>query len=195
MPWSSIDEQHVGPVRVGPDRDHGRARHLPDGGVVGQPLGHHARAQVLVGDDPQLAVTVQPYEHRGHGALGHAGRGVLQRGVRLARDRRLADERAARLLGKVEPAHVGGHDGARLRAAQQRPRQVAQARANGEQRQDVIRRQRVAERVLVRADLEPGRHAGDHRRVAEQLALAEQVQDAPVVHELDRPRRTTCTSS
>jgi hypothetical protein len=62
---------------------------------------------------------------------------------------------------------------------------VAQALRAREQRARDLAGQPVAARLAVRARREPGRQLGEHRGVAEQLARPEEVEDAPVVDELD----------
>ena len=56
----------------------------------------------------------------------------------------------------------------------------------GQQRAHDLGGDAIADRILGGPGLEAGRQPGDHRRVAEQLARAEQVQDPPVVDDLDR---------
>ncbi len=50
-----------------------------------------------------------------------------------------------------------------------------------------VRRQAVAERVLVGAGAEARRHPGEHRRMAEQLARAESIEHPLLTEQLDRP--------
>ena len=64
-------------------------------------------------------------------------------------------------------------------------REEAQVAGIVEQRPGV--REAVAERVLRGLGTETGRHAGEHRGVAEELARSEQVDHAVLVQELDRP--------
>ncbi len=71
-------------------------------------------------------------------------------------------------------------------AREQRMRQEPQARGTAEERDDVVGRQRVEERVLLGARLVPGGLSGEHRWMAEHLALAEQVDRATPIDEFDR---------
>ena len=56
----------------------------------------------------------------------------------------------------------------------------------GQQRAHHVGGDAIANRVLGGPGLEAGRQPGDHRRVPEQLARAEQVEDPAVVDDLDR---------
>ena len=75
-----------------------------------------------------------------------------------------------------------GHDG----PVHDRPRDEPEHVRAGQQRAHHVGGDAIADRVLGGPGLEAGRQPGDHRRVPEQLARAEQVEDPPVVDDLDR---------
>ena len=156
--------------------------------IAGQAAGDHARAQVAVGEDPERAVA-EVDDHRGLLRRGHHLGRLADRGVRRADDRLAADQRRRRAgatgrrrsSAASAPAAFG-------RMLEQRARHEAQP---GRARKRLLRDvggDPVAERVLAGARLEAGGQAGQHRGVAEQLALAEQVEHAAVEHDLDRAR-------
>ena len=85
--------------------------------------------------------------------------------------------------------------GGAVGAGRDRPRDEPEHVRAGEQRPHDIGRDAIADRVLARAGLEAGRQAGDHRRVPEQLARAQQVEDRPSWMTSTAPLRTIQTDS
>ncbi len=139
--------------------------------------GDHPSPQVTVGHDTERAG--EGHQHRARALVGHPPGRLADRLVALAQQRRRPDQRGHPDLDLVRGCRRNrpGHD---------RPGDEPEHVRAGQQRPDDVRRDAVADRVLGGPGLEAGRQPGDHRRVAEQLARAEQVQDPPVVDDLDR---------
>src|SRR5207247_1469987 len=72
----------------------------------------------------------------------------------------------------------------RPRASEDAPRHVAQPSRSGQQRHDRVGGQAVAERTLAGPSLESGWQSREHRGMAEELALPEDVEHATVADEL-----------
>ena len=186
MADAAVDHrQHqLGARLIGADREHRDAHHIAHRGLEREPGGDDAGAQVAIGDDPELAVP-EIDEDRAHPLLLHPGCGLAQVHTRLADHRALPDQGPNSLLAGVEAAGPRGRRATRPRSVHQRPGHRSQPRRVAEQRDHLVRREPVAERVLARAGLPAGRKPGEHPRVPERLALAEQVEHAPVVSQLD----------
>ena len=177
-------EHQLGARTVGVGRHRRGAHHPADRLVERQPLGDDADAQIVIGDDPQLA---RPEPHKGAARplLGHALRRFAYRRVGGADHEPLVDERPG---GQVSDDAVAPHDRlARARAFHQRTGNESKPCRAGEQRHDVLRREAVAEGVLGGTRGPAGRQSGQHRRVSEPLALHEQIQHTCPVHQLDAP--------
>ncbi len=180
-----VAAETIGRARVGRRRHHRRHRH-----VAGQPVRDHPRAEIVVGEDSERAVA-EVYDRGRHLGGGHQLGRLADRRVRPAYDRVRAQERSDRLERRID-AGLGGDGRARMGRggpeAEQRPGHEPEP---GRARQRLLRdlgRDPVADRVLAGSGLEAGRQAGQHRRVAEQLAFPEQVEHAAVEHDLDRAR-------
>jgi hypothetical protein len=170
-----------GHLRVGAER--GRGHDLAHRRVVGAVGGDHARPQVVVGDDPVFAAQ---RDHRAADVrVDHAPGGLSDRGLGVADDAPPVHERGHPLRRHPRPDGRGARRAQRLAMAHLAG-QVAHPRRSGQQGHDVGRVDPVAERVLGGAGGELGRQAGQHRRVTEQLALAETVEHLGAVAQLDR---------
>ena len=146
----------------------------------------HARSQVAVGDDPEVAIAQLDKDVAG--LLGaHPSRRLPQSAVGLADDRRTANQR----LG-VLPRDLGARrlrrpiPGLRTPPGEQGAGQEPQARGTAEKWDDVLSGKRVDQRVLSGANLVSGGLSGERGRVTEHLAFAQKVDHAAMVHELDR---------
>ena len=174
-------QQREGPGAVG-RHGHRRRRHgRRDGIVGGHALGHHAGAQVAVGQDPEPLLTAVD-DHARRPGRAHLPRRVADRRLGRADHERAAHERLDGLVG-----WVGGLLARRSQApaVQQRARQVAQGLGPPQGGAGDVGGDEQARRLLVRAHGEAGGQARQHRGLPEQLAHPEQVERAPVEDELD----------
>ncbi len=183
VPHTAVEhvEQHLGPELVGRHGVRRRGHDLAQRRVAGQAGGDDAAAQVAVGDDAERAVGQRHHDRRR--ARGRRLAGCLaHRRVRIAQHRGPAQQRSDRALGvvdvarRVEPLLVE-----RVELADD----VAHPLRPGEQLAHRLVRQAVGERVLGGAEPDRGRQPGQHRRVAEHVALAQQVDRSVVDDHLD----------
>ena len=119
---------------------------------------------------------------------GHQLRDFADRGVGPAHHWVAAQERPDGLQWRIDAGLGGDRRAALVANVQERTSDEAQPRRA---RQRLLRHlggDPVADRVLAGAGLEPGWKARQHRGVAEQLALAEEIEDAAVENDLDRAR-------
>jgi hypothetical protein len=136
----------------------------------------------VVGEDAELAVA-ETYQCGAGLLFGHALRRFAHRGGGSANDRAsLGEQLSDRPLGRIE--HSGQDRGVGSRPSEQAPCDVAQPCGAGEQRHHPGGRKAIAQGVFAGAGLESGRQARQHRRMSEQLALAEEIEHPPAVDEL-----------
>jgi hypothetical protein len=166
-------------ARVGGHR--GRAHRGADGRVERHAPGDHADAQVAVGEDPEIA-RGQADHRAARARVGHPLRSLADRGVGRARHKLLAQQRVGRQVDRRRD----GLD-APPGACQKRPGDEAQRGGPRQQRHHVLAGQAIRDRVLGRASGGARREPGQHRRVAEPLALPEEVEHPPAIDQLHGP--------
>ena len=182
-------EQHVAAEPVGAAGVRRRRHRGRDGRVAGQPARDDPCAQVAVGEDPERPVAElddhATWPRRPSSAA--PPRGSASRARRRPARRGSARRRAGRAgrragLRSTSASQLG-------RGLEQRAGDEPQARrAPTAARAAISAPDPVAQRVLGGPRLEPGGKPRQHRRVPEQLALAQQVEHATVVDDLDRRR-------
>ena len=146
-------QHHLAAKPLGGHGEGREAHHLGHRRIDAHASGHHPIAQIMVGQDSQLAIR-QTDEGRRRLSLGHPA-GRLANGVaRLADDRPFVHEPRDRLLSRVEVSCRRGQAGPR--ASEQAARHVAHSRRAGKQWHDRVRGQPIAERVLGCPSLESG---------------------------------------
>jgi hypothetical protein len=163
-----------GPRRGG--HDLGQRRLRPGAGR------HHAGADVTVGHDPEPVAGV---DHDAGGArLGHLPRRLLHARGRWADERRRPDQLAHRAARRRQ-RRLCLVTGEEADALVHHPRHEPNERRALQDRADHVPGDPVDERVLRGPRHEADRLLRQHRREAEQLALAHQVQQAALDDELD----------
>ncbi len=177
-------QQHVTAQPVRRDGVRGGAHHRGHRVLVGDARRDHARAQVAIGED---AERVAELDHdRCRRSARHPRRRFADRARRRAQQRRVADQRGHRLVGRVGGGLSRRERGGRVLVhLQQRARDEADALRSRQHRSRDLLGEAVAERVLVRARREPRRQPRQHRRVPEQLPGRQQVEHAVFEHDLD----------
>ena len=173
MPWSSISSSASVPERSAAIVHAGVVMTCASGASGPAPVGQHPRAEVAVGDDPELLAELD--HDAGRARLDHPPRCVAHAGVRVADQRRSADQLAHRAAAPGAAAR----DPRRRAGACPAPASRDEAPASVlEHRADRVRRDAVEERLLRRAGDEPERPLLQQRGEAEHLALVEHVEQA-----------------
>ena len=151
MSRSSISSITSAPSRSGVTVNAGKLITSVTGASTRHASRHHPIAQVMVGQDSQLAIR-QTNEGSGRFCLGHSAGGLAHGVARVADDRLVVHQPSDRLLSRVEVTCRRRQIGPR--ASQQAARHVTHSRRPGKQRYDGVRGQPIAERVLTSPGLE-----------------------------------------
>ena len=177
-------EQRLGGRTVG---GHGPGRgghHVRQRGLRARARGDHASANVAVGHDPEAVV--QLHDDAGRAGLGHLAGRLLHARRGRTDQRRSPDQLSDRPAGGRQ-RRLGLLPGQEAESLVHHPGHEADEGRALQHRTDDVRGNAVDERVLRGASHKSERSLRQEGDVAEHLALGNQIQQAAVDHELDRP--------